>query len=177
MAVNVGVLTANRTASGDEMFTPRYAVYPLLEFLPASKTIWCPFDTQESNFYKVLKMGGYKVICSHISEDKDFFKYEPPAWDILISNPPYSIKDDVLERAFALGKPFALLLPISSLQGQKRFRIFKNRIEVLAFDRRIHYVGNDKKCKKNVPFGSAYFCRDFLPSKLELREIKKEDTI
>lgn len=177
MAANLGVLTANRTASGDEMYTPKYAIYPLLEFIPVNAKIWCPFDTQESNFYKVLKMGGYEVICSHIFEGKDFFKYEPPEWDILISNPPYSKKDEVLKRAFAFEKPFALLLPVNALQGQERFNIFRNRIQLLSFDRRIHYARDGGQVIKNAPFASAYFCRDFLPSKLELREIKKEDTI
>ena len=47
-----------RTSKGknDECYTYRYAVEPLLEFLEPyrNKTIWCPFDTEESEFVKVL---------------------------------------------------------------------------------------------------------------------------
>ena len=68
--------------------------------------------------------GGYRVVRSHIDEGKDFFKYEPEEWDILISNPPYSIKDAIIKRVYELNKPFALLLPLNSLQGKQRYKYF-----------------------------------------------------
>lgn len=115
------------------------------------------------------------MIHSHIDEGKDFFKYEPEQWDIMISNPPFSKKDKVLERAFSFNKPFALLLPANSIQGKARFKIFQNEIQMLCFDTRIgfHMNGNMKHVTEGTAFGSAYFCRDFLPSKLELRELHK----
>lgn len=59
MALNVGYLTCDRTAKGDEVFTPFYAVQPLLEFMPdKSKTIWCPFDEEWSAFVQTFKRGG-----------------------------------------------------------------------------------------------------------------------
>ena len=176
MPPNKGYLTANRTEAGDEVYTPFYAVDPLLEFLPdKSKTIWCPFDLEWSAFVQTFKRGGYKVIRSHIDEGKDFFEYEPEHWDIMISNPPFSKKDKVLERAFSFNKPFALLLPANSIQGQKRFKIFQNEIQMLCFDSRIgfHINGDMEHFTKSPSFGSAYFCRDFLPSKLELRELHR----
>ena len=48
MGINIGYLTANRTSAGDEVYTPFYAVEPLLEFLPKDKKIWCPFDEEWS---------------------------------------------------------------------------------------------------------------------------------
>ena len=38
MGINIGYLTANRTSAGDEVYTPFYAVEPLMEFLPKDKT-------------------------------------------------------------------------------------------------------------------------------------------
>mgnify|MGYP002516421295 CR=1 FL=1 len=116
-----------------------------------------------------------RVIHSHIDEGKDFFKYEPDHWDIMISNPPFSKKDKVLERAFNFNKPFALLLPANSIQGKARFKIFQNKIQMLCFDSRIGFFmnGDMKHVTEGTAFGSAYFCRDFLPSKLELRELHK----
>lgn len=180
MALNVGYLTCDRTAKGDEVFTPFYAVQPLLEFMPdKSKTIWCPFDEEWSAFVQTFKQGGYNVVRGHISEGKDFFKYEPEQWDILISNPPFSKKDEVLERAMCFNKPFALLLPVNSIQGKKRFKIFQNKIQMLVFDARVDYHtnGNLETYTKGNHFGSAYFCRDFLPSKLELRELNKYEKV
>ena len=123
--------------------------------------------------------GGYEVVHSHIDEGKDFFEYEPDHWDIMISNPPFSKKDEVLERAFSFNKPFALLLPANSIQGKARFKIFRNEIQMLCFDARIgfHMNGNMKHVTEGTAFGSAYFCRDFLPSKLELRELHKYERV
>ena len=127
MAINIGYLTANRTSAGDEVYTPYYAVEPLLEFLPKDKVIWCPFDEVWSAYYNCLTEKGYKVVRSSLSEGRDFFKYEPDNWDILVSNPPFSKKDEVLKRAFSFEKPFALLLPVNSIQGKARYRIFNKK--------------------------------------------------
>lgn len=175
MPINTGVLTASRTADSDECYTPHYAVEPLLEFIPKGKTIWCPFDLEWSAFVQTFKAGGgYNLVRSHISEGQDFFNYEPEHWDVMISNPPFSKKDEVLQRAFDLGKPFALLLPANSIQGKKRFQIFQNEIQMLCFDSRIDFhTTSMQTTTKGTPFASAYFCRNFLPSKLELRELHK----
>lgn len=149
---------------------------PLLEFIPKNKVVWCPFDEDWSAFYQTFKEHGYKVIRSSLVEKQDFFTYEPKEqWDILISNPPFSKKDEVLARAYSFNKPFALLLPANSIQGKKRYGIFKNNIQILCFDARVDYHtnGNYETYTKGNHFGSAYFCRDLLPTKLELRELKK----
>jgi hypothetical protein len=175
MGINIGYLTANRTSSGDEVFTPFYAVEPLLEFLPKDKIVWCPFDVEWSAFYRLLTEKGYNVVRNSLSEGKDFFEYEPKNWDILVSNPPFSKKNAVLKRAYSLGKPFALLLPVNSIQSKHRFDIFNNEIQLLVFDGRVDYhtKGNMQTTTKGNHFGSAYFCRNFLPSKLELRRLEK----
>ena len=77
MGINIGYLTANRTSAGDEVYTPFYAVEPLLEFLPKDKKIWCPFDEEWSAFYQFLSEKGYEVERSSLKEGQDFFRYEP----------------------------------------------------------------------------------------------------
>lgn len=176
MALNKAYLKSNRTEEGDEVYTPFYAVEPLLEFVPKDKVIWCPFDEEWSSYYRLFRENGYKVIRSSLSEGQDFFTYEPDEhWDILISNPPFSKKDKVLARAFDFEKPFALLLPANSIQGKERHKIFKNEIQMLVFDLRVDYHtnGNMKEYTKGNHFGSAYFCRNLLPTKLELRKLNK----
>lgn len=175
MARNNCYLSADRTKAGDEVYTPFYAVEPLLEFLPKDKVIWCPFDEEWSAFYQLFTENGYIVERSRLNEGKDFFSYEPLEWDIIASNPPFSIKDKVLKRAFELNKPFALLLPVNSIQGKKRYEIFGNQIQLLGFDTRVDYHTrqNMQSYRKGNHFGSAYFCRELLPSKLELRRLEK----
>ena len=121
--INKGYLTAETTKESDLQFTPIYAVLPLLEFLiPSSvQTVWCPFDDETSEYVKVLTNNGYKVIFTDIEHGYNFFTFEPKEpYDIIISNPPFSLKDKILKRIQELNKPFALLLPLPSLQGGKK---------------------------------------------------------
>lgn len=102
---------------GDEQYTPAKTVELLLPHIQhlKNKVIWCPFDRKDSQFVRVLTENGFNVIYSHIDYGQDFFTYEPEAWDVIISNPPYTNKRRYWERCLALGKPFALLLPINIL--------------------------------------------------------------
>ena len=60
----------------DEWLTPETAVIPLVEQLrnKGFKTIWCPFDLDDSNYVKVLKENGFTVINSHLENGQDFFQ-------------------------------------------------------------------------------------------------------
>ena len=124
------------------------------------------------NFYEG---GGFNCVKSHIDDGKDFFKYEPDEWDIIISNPPYSIKDAIIERVYNLNKPFALLLPLDSLQGKRRYECFKNGVQLLSFDNRIgfHRLHSMDKTIESTPFASAYFCKDVLPKDLIVEHLEK----
>lgn len=90
--------------------------------------IWCPFDMSFSKFVKVLsQIPNVKVIYTHIDTGENFFFYEPEEqYDMIISNPPFSCKDDVLKRLMELDKPYAMLLPVPTLQGQTRFPYMKD---------------------------------------------------
>ena len=177
MALNKAYLTSDRTANGDEVFTPFYAVEPLLKYIPKNMVIWCPFDEEWSAYYQMFTENGYKVIRSTIFEGKDFFTYEPKEhYDIIVSNPPFSKKDDVLKRLNELGKPFMILLPANSIQGSKRYNnCFKNGIQLLCFDFRVDYHTNFnlETYTKGNHFGSAYFCRDILPKDLIVEHLEK----
>lgn len=178
MALNKGYLTAKTDKASDEVYTPAYAVQPILKYIDRgnkpSYTIWCPFDTEESEFVKLIKQEGHKVIHSHIDEGKNFFYWEPEeVYDYIISNPPFSIKDEILKRLFELNHPYAMLLPIPTLQGQKRFPYMKD-CQALIFDKRINYFKDQKtkEIQKGVSFGSFYLCKDFLPQDLIFEELK-----
>ena len=80
----------------DEFYTLEYAIKPLLKYITSGKTIWCPFDKEESNFVKLLRENGNNVIYGHIEEGKNFFDYEPKYYDYIISNPPYSLRTPIL---------------------------------------------------------------------------------
>ncbi len=173
MPLNTGYLTAKTDKESDETYTPEYAVLPLLKYINKDKIIWCPFDTEDSEYVKVFKKNGYKVINSHIDNGEDFFTYEPKEkYDIIVSNPPFSIKDDILKRCVELDKPFALLLPLPTLQGKDRFQYLKG-CQALVFDKRICYFRNKEKTEvqKGVSFASIYICKNILPNDLIFEEL------
>lgn len=171
MSLNIGYLSSNKT--DNELYTPFYAVDPIIKYLPKDKVIWCPFDEEWSAFYIRLKELGYKTIRSSLKDEQDFFKYEPSSWDIIISNPPFSIKDKVIDRLYSFNKPFAVLLPLNSLQGKARYKYFKQGIQLLSFDSRIcyHNPNSMKIVIKGTPFASAYFCKDLLPRDLIVEKL------
>ena len=180
MPANKGYLTAPTDKASDEVYTPAYAVRPILkyvEMLACPATVWCPFDTEESEYVKLLRAAGHTVIASHIDDNKNFFYYEPEEhYDCIVSNPPFSIKDDVLQRLSELNKPYAMLLPVPVLQGQKRFEFMKD-CQVLTFDKRINYYTDASRTavQKGVSFGSLYLCKNFLPRDLIFEVLDTEE--
>jgi hypothetical protein len=131
----------SKNGPNDEYYTPAAAVELILPFIPKSvKTIWECTAVKESQIVEVLRHNGYNVIPTHINEGFDYFRYEPEDYDIIITNPPYSCKDQFLQRAFNLGKPFMFLLPITTLEGFKRNKMFRdNRIQLIIPDRRFSF--------------------------------------
>ena len=172
MAVNKGYLTAKTNKASDEYFTPEYAVKPLLKYFERDQLIWCPFDKKDSAFVSVLEGAGHRVIASHIDNGENFFFYEPEDYDIIISNPPFSCKDAVLARLAELKAPYAMLLPLPTLQGQGRFKYLKD-CQTLIFDKRINFYQDEERTKiaKGVAFASIYICKDFLPRDLIFEEL------
>ena len=164
----IGSGFALESTSNDEWYTPPYAVLPLLKYLPKRSKIWCPFDTSASYYVKLLKYKHKcKVIYTHISKGEDFFDLNIDC-DYIVSNPPYSKRDKVLERLFSLGKPFAMLVNSNGLFGSV-FRwdmMRKNTFEFMCFDRRIGFFRNgDKKSVSppRPPFHSCYLTSQVLP--------------
>lgn len=171
MALNIGYLTSDK--EDNELYSPFYIVDHIIKYLPKDKVIWRPFDEEWSAFYIRLKEEGFNVVRSSLVEGQDFFMYEPENWDIICSNPPFSIKDKIFERLYSFNKPFAILLPLNSLQGKTRYKYFKQGIQILSFDARVSY--HDKEhmdtAVKGSPFATAYFCRDLLPKDLIIEEL------
>lgn len=152
----------------DECFTPGYAVAPILKYIPKGATIWCPFDMQTSEFYVQISALGNQVCASHIDNGQDFYTFEPEIhWDIMISNPPFTNKKRIFERALSFGKPFALLMANTWLNDAAPKQLFKEReLQLLMFDKRIQYDQQNK-----ITFSSSYFCHNFLPRQIIMENL------
>ena len=125
-----------------------------MERLKPGTVIWCPFDTVESAFVKVLSGNGFHVIYGHIHTGQDFFTVQVPDCDYIISNPPYSLKGQVIRRLYEIGRPFAMLLNFQGIfDSKERFQMFyENRVEMLWLSPRVEYTGKGMEESKRVPF-------------------------
>lgn len=167
-------------SGNDEFYTPAYAVKPIFKYLKPGARIWCPFDTEDSLFVKYGRQQGFKIIASHIDNGQDFFKvWLKKAPDYIVSNPPYSLKQEVLQRLFKHDIPFAMLVGVVGLfESQARFDMFKdNNFEIMYFNKRISYFKdyNDPKPALNPPFSSVYVCHNILPKQIIFEEVDKKD--
>ena len=158
----------------DEMYTPEYAVTPILEFIKPNWVVWCPFDTKDSEFVKQISKTN-KVIFSHIENGEDFYNYEPEEhWDCMVSNPPFTKKRNIFERALSFNKPIALLMTNAWLNDKYSKWVFyeKNRnMELLMFDKRVHFIDSVGNIQKKTTFSSSYFCSDFLPKDIVIKPL------
>jgi hypothetical protein len=123
----------------DEWFTGSETVELVNELLKPSGTILCPFDTEQSYFVKKAKALGN---CIYGIRDFLSSNYE---YDFLMTNPPFSIKTQVIEKVAKSGKPSALVLPLDCLGGVKRHQIYEQYGYPLVYmpTRRISYYSRD----------------------------------
>lgn len=161
----------------DEIYTPEYALKPLLKHLPKNIKIWECTDYGESNITKVLRSNGYEVITTHKSTF-DFLTDTPDfEFDMIITNPPYSLKDKFIEKCYSYNKPFALLLPITALEGIYRGALYnKYGLQLIVLDKRVQFMEHMKteyKTKSGNWFNTSWFCwkllnKDLIFERLEI---------
>ena len=158
--------------NNDECLTPAYAVKPILKYIPKDAVVWCPFDTEKSEFVKLISREN-KVIASHISNGQDFYKYEPEErWDCIVSNPPFTNKRGIFERALSFGKPFALIMSNCWLNDSAPKQLFREKdLQLLMFDKRIKFE-NKGVVQNKITFSSSYWCWNFLPKQIVMEELK-----
>ncbi len=132
---NTALLRANKA---NDFQTPIIALKPLLSFLP--RRIWeCACG--KGNLVDALLFRGFEVLASDIQGGHDFLDWTPPlnSFDCIVTNPPYSLKDKFLQRCYLLEKPFALLLPLTTLEGKRQRWLEKYGVEIILLDRRINF--------------------------------------
>ena len=134
--------------------------------------MWCPFDKAESEFVKQITNNGNKVIATHIDDGQDFYTYEPSEhWDCIISNPPFTNKRKIFERALSFDKPFALIMSNTWLNDSAPKILFMDKdLQLLMFDKRMKFSNNGVVNNK-ITFSSSYFCYKFLPKQIIMERL------
>lgn len=163
--------------NNDECYTPDYGVAPILKYIPKDAIVWCPFDTEESEFVKQISSQN-PVIHTHISTGHDFLTYDPDfKWDAIISNPPFTNKRKFFERALSFNKPFALIMTNTWLNDSAPKQLFKDRdLQLLMFDKRMKFHSPDGRSNDKITFSSSYYCWNFLPKQIIMEKLIVPDS-
>jgi hypothetical protein len=161
--------------------TPIEALIPLYPYLKRDWVIWeCACGN--NNLVNGLKNKGYNAIGTDILTGHSFLTYTPEKFDCIITNPPFSLKEKFLIRAYELGKPFAFLLPLTTFEGKKRQELFKKYgTEVIFFDKRINFETPEGTNNSGSWFATAWFTwglnigKSFTFEKFEGKKKPQED--
>lgn len=130
----------SKKGSPDDFQTPPEALDPLIPFIKREWTIWEPAQGK-GNLVRRLGFLGFSIFGTDIKTGQDFLKDLPDHdFNMILTKPPYSLKDKFLKRCYYLGAPFALLLPLTAFEGQVRQKLFGyHGVEVILFPRRLNF--------------------------------------
>lgn len=184
MNMSINKQLRGNNIESDEAYTPEFVVDFLNKHIQHLKnyTIWCPFSNNPKHaFVKRLTELGYKVKWNE--KNNDFFAYDKESIrklsvDLIIDNPPFSIKDRVLEHSFELGLYFIYILPLDALGGayrNKLYRKYNAKIQALIPDTRIWYKAINIHSRKSPSFHSFFisnglFLKDLMFDTIESYE-------
>ncbi|MCK9236260.1 MAG: hypothetical protein M0Q41_13370 [Bacteroidales bacterium] len=158
----------------DECYTTSAEADKLVDFLLDNKLIaldtkiWLPFDTEFSRIYLSFKNKGFKkLIRTSLAEGMNFYHFEPEAWDVIISNPPFSGRTKLLKRLFSFNKPFIILQGTQFFNNQFAVNYLCKHDEEVSFlfpEGRMSFMTYNeeenivKSNKSGAAFYSFWFC-------------------
>lgn len=129
--------------------------------LPTKSTIWEPFvgiSNRSTKIYKQLGYTVYETTCDFFTIDKWPVNKQGNAM-ILVSNPPFSRKFEVLDRLFEFKQPFMLLLPswvYGSATVKKMIKKHGVDIQLVIPNMRTHYYNTEGQQIRKTAFDSVY---------------------
>lgn len=161
-------------AKTDEWYTPENAVKAIEPFVKPFNRVWCPFDKQDSNFVQILSRN-HDVVYSHIDDGRDFFETKEVC-DAIVSNPPFSKRNEVYERLFEIGKPFAMVGNMAGLfDSKKRMEMFrKYQFEILVMYPRVKFINPENLQLSSPTYQSVYICHGILPQKIMFCDLNRK---
>lgn len=150
MAYNGRINNLTGNVLSDEWYTPQFIVDKCVEIYQKQlygkpPKILLPYDTENSLFVKTLKD---KDITYGI---RDFLENDYN-YDVLITNPPFSLKEKVFEKCLQNGKHFILVLPETFVFSVKFFDLlekYKFNYKIYSPKQRVYFI--DENGKQNRP--------------------------
>jgi len=144
----------------DDYNTPLYVWEMLLDYLNLDKNtkIYEPFYSNGVAKNYLAKLGYNNVIHENMNFFDNYDKYD---YEIIISNPPYSIKKNILKTLYNIDKPFVLIVPTAIISKLYMKTIFGKDIDKLQFiipNRRIQFERLDGYNQKRTAFDTIFLC-------------------
>lgn len=138
----------------DDYMTPKSAWEAIAQYLPKDKIIWEPFygDGKSGEFLREL---GFQVI----HEPGDFF--ENNRGDLVVSNPPFSLKKQVIDRLVEVDKPFVLIMPSATLFCSYVRDKIGSEVQIIIPRKRIQFAklkDGKAEVEGKCNFDCFYFC-------------------
>ncbi len=148
----------NGVTGFDDYQTDPDALSILIPYIKPSWRVW-ECSAGEGALVGGLMRSGYQVVKSDIKTGQDFLTWTPEEdWDCIITNPPFSLKNEFLSKCYELGRPFALLLPLNGLESKDRQRHFrKHGVQLIIPDRRIQYHPPGSMAEQGASFLGVWF--------------------
>lgn len=144
----------------DDYNTPFYVWKMLLDYLNLDKNtkIYEPFYSNGVAKNYLAKLGYNNVIHENMNFFDNYDKYD---YEIIISNPPYSIKQNILKTLYNIDKPFVLIVPTAIISKLYIKTIFGKDIDKLQYiipNRRIQFERLDGYNQKRTAFDTIFLC-------------------
>lgn len=137
----------------DDWNTPIEAWQTILNYIPKETNIMLPFYNDGTALDMLNNLGYHNI--EH--KDVDFFKLDLSASShLVIDNPPYSIKKKVIEKLKKNGKPFALLLPLHTLE--REYLWGDSALQIIIKKGKFKFL---KKQQVSTPYKACWFCWNF----------------
>jgi hypothetical protein len=152
-------LKGNTFKNNDDYETNEDIWVMIKHYIPFGKIIYEPFYCSGRSGQILREMG---FITIH--EDEDFFiHHKRHHYDIIVSNPPFSIKNKILQTLYEIDKPFILIVPVSIITKQYFTELYKDKdVSILIPPKRLQFS------KKGQDLNRCWFDCLFLTYKLGL---------
>ena len=160
------LLTRKQAKGSDYFYTPEYGIKLLSEEIKDYnfKSMWeCSAgDGRMAQYFRNL---GYKVKATDargyegVGEFDFLSQTSRRRYDFIFTNPPYSIKNKFILKCEEYNVVYALLLPLTALEGKVRQKVWARGTKILLPNKRINFekVGMEKG---TAWFATAWFLRD-----------------
>ena len=139
------------TRENDSWESPPEAFLDVRELI-VGKVVWDPFFSQGRAAQFLMEAGAKEVI----HEKKDAFSWNPDC-EMIVTNPPFSIKKKCLAYLLSLGKPVLILLPLADLASVWFRETTETHQYHLFVPKKRYAFLKDGKQMKGVSFPSVWF--------------------